>query len=641
MNYKDDVALLKKYAHYYYVLDDPLVTDQEYDRLYHKVLDYERSHPEAIDPQSPTQRVGGVVLEGFVKAKHKSRMWSMEDVFDAKELQAWIERNSLRDQTFYIEPKFDGASLNLIYEGGELQRAITRGNGVEGEDVTNNIKTVQSIPLQIPYKDPIEIRGEIVIPLSRFEQINAQRLQEGQNLFANPRNAAAGSLRQLDSSITAKRGLVFYPWGIGENSLGYDSLYESLDFIYSLGFKAPPMREKVKSSEIKQLYTKMQQQRADLDVMLDGMVVKVDNIHLAKDLGHTVKNPRWMVAYKFEAVEKSTKIVGITLQVGRSGVITPVATLEPVQIEGVKVEKATLHNFDEIERKDILINDTVTIIRSGDVIPKIIKPLYAHRDGTQKKITRPTSCPVCSSELLNEKTLIKCQNLNCGARVVNSISHFASKGCMNIDGLADRIVKQLFDAKLISSVVDIYMLKYDDLIQLEGFKQKRVNNLLSAIENSKNCECWRFLTALGIEHIGEVASKKICTKYGTYFLDADDLDSVDGFGTQMAESFYEFMRVNRAKVEKLLQIIQPIQPQKSSVETAISGMSFVITGTLSKPRNSYKQMIENSGAKVSSSVSKNTDYLLCGTDAGSKLTKAQKLGVKVLDEEAFAKLLDG
>jgi DNA ligase (NAD+) len=641
MNYSKSVATLKKYAYHYYVLDDPLVTDAEYDALYKQVEHYETKHPNEIDPTSPTRRVGSVVSQKFQKASHKSRMWSMEDVFNQEELQSWIERNSLQNQNFYIEPKFDGASLNLIYENGVLIQAITRGDGQIGEDITPNAKTIPTIPLTIAYDKAIEIRGEIVIPLSKFEAINAQRLQEGESLFANPRNAAAGSLRQLDSKITAKRGLVFYPWGIGENTLEQNSLYEQMEFVYRLGFKKPFFRTVCQMDAIKQCYQSMQSQRGSLDVMLDGMVVKVDDTVLAKDLGNTVKNPRWMVAYKFPAVEKSTRIKDIALQVGRSGVVTPVAILNPVNIDGVIVEKATLHNFDEIERKDIKIGDEVIIIRSGDVIPKIIKPLEEKRNGSEQTVYRPTNCPVCGSELLDEGALIKCQNLSCDARVVNAISYFASKGCMNIDGLGERIVKQLYDAGLVKDVIDIYRLQKASLLTLEGFKEKKAQNLLDAVEKSKNCECYRFINALAIEHIGEVASKKICKSYGLDFIGANDLETLDGFGQEMAQSFYEFMRVNGEKVQTLLDIITPQHDSVQTLQSAISDKTFVITGTLSKPRNSYKQIIENHGAKVSASVSAKTDYLLCGDDAGSKLTKAKELGVTVIDEEQFSKLVNG
>ncbi len=374
--YKKALQELNKYAHAYYVLDDPIVTDDEYDKLYHEVLKYEKENPDEVDKNSITLRIGGEILEGFEKAEHLSRMWSMEDVFNEKDLDEWINRvkKTKNNFTFYCEPKFDGASLNLIYENGRLKQAITRGNGSIGEDVTVNTKTIRSIPLHINYSELIEIRGEVVIRKDDFEKLNIQREKDNEPFFANPRNAAAGSLRQLDSRVTASRKLVFYPWGVGKNTLSFSKLSEKMDFVYKLGFLEPPKRavtEDVKA--VHEIYNNLNSSRDEIPMMMDGMVVKVDEISLQEELGFTVKYPRWMVAFKFPAIEKNTKIKSITLQVGRSGVVTPVAEVESVDIEGVNVERATLHNFDEIKRKDIKIGDFVTIIRSGDVIPKIIK----------------------------------------------------------------------------------------------------------------------------------------------------------------------------------------------------------------------------------------------------------------------------
>ena len=387
--YNQKIDVLKRYAHAYYVLDNPLVTDEEYDKLYREVLNYEENHPEHKAFDSPTLRVGGIVREGFSKATHLKRMWSMEDIFDHEGLLQWIKRieKNVTAPSYFCEPKFDGASLNIIYEDGLLKQAITRGDGVIGEDVTENVKTIRSVPLEIPYKELIEIRGEVVIKKSDFQKINDERLEEGQSLFANPRNAAAGSLRQLDSKITAKRRLFFYPWGVGENSLSQKLLSEKMEMIYSFGFLAPPTYKKINDvDEIRDFYTEIISKRDEIEMMMDGLVIKVDEVDLQEDLGYTVKNPKWMCAYKFPALEKSTKIKDIVLQVGRTGVVTPVAVVEPTDIEGVIVERATLHNFDEIERKNIMIDDTVILIRSGDVIPKIIKVQEQYRDGSEKKI---------------------------------------------------------------------------------------------------------------------------------------------------------------------------------------------------------------------------------------------------------------
>ncbi|MEA3374318.1 MAG: NAD-dependent DNA ligase LigA, partial [Campylobacterota bacterium] len=496
LEYLETVTLLNRYAYYYYVLDDPITTDEVYDKLYHQVVAYEEQNSGQIAEDSPTQRVGDIALDGFEKAKHLSRMWSLEDLFNSGDLTKWLERVAKLAErvTFYCEPKYDGASLNLIYDGGKLIQAITRGDGVEGEAITQNARTIQTIPLSIDYKERIEIRGEVVIFKDEFERINQERALRGEALFANPRNAAAGSLRQLDPRITAARNLVFLPYGIGENRLNIPLLSDRMAFVYELGFKAPPLHQTCKGfDEIEAIYTRMKEQRDDFAMMLDGMVIKIDQVETQEEMGYTVKNPRWSSAYKFPAVEKITTVNDIVLQVGRSGVVTPVAIVEPTPIEGVVVERATLHNFDEIERKDIRIGDSVIILRSGDVIPKIIKVLTHERTGGEQIVERPAYCPVCESELLDEGALIKCQNLKCEARVVNSIIYFASKPCLNIDGLGDKIVEALYQADLVHSVIDLFDLTLDALLDLEGFKEKKSQNLLASIENAKGCECWRFI----------------------------------------------------------------------------------------------------------------------------------------------------
>ena len=643
--YKQNVELLKKWAEAYYKEDNPLVSDEVYDKLYREVEKFEEEHPKLIDPDSPTQKVGGEVLEEFEKAKHLTKMWSMEDVFNDKELEEWVQRvyKNVGVCEFYCEPKFDGASLNLIYENGKLKQAITRGDGVIGEDVTHNAKAIKSIPKSINYQPLIEIRGEVLMPKYEFDKLNEERAKKGEPLFANPRNAAAGSMRQLDSSITAKRELIFQTWGVGENSLEYKKLSDMMDFIYGLGFKEPPKRKVCNdSSEIEAFYQEFVKIRDSFSVMLDGMVVKVNDISLQEKLGYTVKYPRWMCAYKFPAIEKMTKIKDIISQVGRTGVVTPVAIVEPVNIEGVVVERATLHNFDEIKRKDIRIGDTVIIIRSGDVIPKITKVLTEYRTGDEKVVQRPTHCPVCGSELLDEGILLKCQNLLCEARVVNSIIYFASKQCLNIEGLGDKIVKLLYDKGLIKSVLDLFELKKEDLLKLEGFKEKKVNNLLNAIESVKGAECWRFVNALGIEHIGEVASKKICQRFGIDFLNAtkEELLDIEGFGEEMAESVLEFLRVNKELVTKLLSIINPKNPDiKEIKESPFTGKTVVLTGTMSEPRSNIKEELENLGAKVTNSVSKKTDFVIYGEDAGSKLEKAKKLGVATISEDKMREMI--
>ncbi len=640
--YKSKVKLLKRYAYEYYTLDNPSVTDEEYDKLYHEILEYEQQNPSNIDPDSPTQKIGYKVLDEFKKAHHLSKMWSMQDVFDQKGLIDWINRTKklAHFDKYYIEPKFDGASLNLIYENGLLKQAITRGDGEVGEDVTNNAMVVNSIPKQISHFALLEIRGEIVIKKQDFENINQERIKRNEEPFSNPRNAAAGSLRQLDNRITAKRNLEFYPWGVGVSDLKYESYFEMMDYIYSLGFNQPPNRALLSNEyDIMQKYNEFITNREQYEMMLDGMVVKIDKIPLHQKIGYTVKYPKWMVAFKFPAIEKKTILENIALQVGRTGVVTPVALVKPVNIEGATITKATLHNFDEIERMDLRIGDEVIIIRSGDVIPKITKVIAHH---SNKKISRPTKCPKCGSELLDEGALIKCQNLLCPARIINSIIYFASKNCMNIEGLGNKIVQLLVDKKIITSIIDLYHLKADDLINLEGFKEKKINNLLNSIKNSKEAECWRFVNSLGIEHIGEVASKKICEKFGVDFLNItkDEILEIDGFGEEMAESLLEFIRVNKEKIIILKNLINPKNPQKKQIkQNPFTKKTIVLTGTMSKPRDEIKKILENFGAKVSSNISKKTDFLIYGENAGSKYGKALSLGVQTLSEKEFWEII--
>ncbi|BAF71421.1 NAD-dependent DNA ligase LigA [Sulfurovum sp. NBC37-1] len=643
--YKEKVKTLKKWAYAYYVEDNPVATDEEYDRLYHEVLDYEMKHPDKALEDSPTKRVGGIVRDEFTKAKHIKRMWSMEDVFSKEEVQDWLDRveKNVGECDYFCEPKFDGASMNLLYDDGKLLRAITRGDGVVGEEVTDNVRTIRSVPLVIDYKGLIEIRGEVVIRKDDFEQINEERLKAGEAPFANPRNAAAGSLRQLDSSVTAKRRLVFYPWGIGENTLDQKKLSEKMEFIYGQGFLRPPYHEACHTIDnIEKFYQFLISKRDEIPMMMDGMVIKVDEIEKQEELGYTVKFPRWMCAYKFPAVEKVTQIRAITLQVGRTGVITPVAEIEPVNIEGAMVSRATLHNFDEIERKDIRIGDHVIIIRSGDVIPKITKVLIDRRTGDEIPVERPTHCPTCGSELLDEGALIKCQNLECPDRVINTIIHFAKKGCMDIDGLGSKIVEQLVKEGKIHDILDLYSLTYEDLADLEGFKEKKISNLLDAIAASKGAPLHRLITAMGIEHIGEVASRALALEFGLGIVDAkyEDIVAIDGIGEEMANSLLEFMRVNREKVLKLFNTIKPtVEKKVEAKENPFKGKIVVLTGTMSESRGKIKEMLEELGAKVSGSVSKKTDFVIYGEDAGSKLTKAESLGVPTLTEDEMRAML--
>ena len=641
--YETAVDTLNAWAKAYYTNDAPIATDEEYDELYHKVLEFERLNPGDISMFSPTKRVGGEVSEGFIKARHGARMWSMEDIFSFDELLAWLKRGDKEGLEFALQPKFDGASLNLFYENGALVRAITRGDGITGEDVTSNAKVIKNIPLQIAYNGRIEIRGEVVIAKNDFDEINFARAQRGEPQLSNPRNAAAGSLRQLDSAVTASRRLRFKPWGYGEQNLGLETYSQMMDFIYLQGFEREEFFKICRTAEqIEDAYKQLVAQRDSKPFMMDGLVVRVQSIAASEELGYTEKFPKFMVAYKFPAIEKTTRLLDVAFQVGRSGVVTPVGVLEPVNIDGAIVKSATLHNFDEIERLGVQKGDFISIIRSGDVIPKITGVFKQRRDGSQTPIERPRECPVCGSMLLDEGVFIKCQNLECKARVINSLIHFASKKCLNIDGLGDAIVNQLFEAGLVAKIADIYELTAQDLARLEGFKDKKIANLLGAIEASRTPALHSFIASLGIEHIGEVAAKKIAQIYPQNWreLSFGEVAAIEGFGEAMAESYAEFMQVNRQNLDEILRFVSPVAQIYETKQSVISGKTFVITGTLSKSRDEFKRVLEANGAKVSGSVSKKTDFVLYGEEAGSKLDKARELGVKAITEDELRQMIE-
>ncbi|TKX31820.1 NAD-dependent DNA ligase LigA [Campylobacter estrildidarum] len=640
--YLSKVALANEWMRAYYEKDEPLASDEEYDVLIRELREFEIQNKNDISPDSPTQKIAPVIQSEFKKLAHLSRMWSMEDVFDEEELRAWAKRARC-ENNFFIEPKFDGASLNLLYENGQLISGATRGDGEVGEDITLNVFEIDNIPKTISYKEKIEIRGEVVILKDDFEKINEKRAQLNQSLFANPRNAASGSLRQLDTRITKERNLKFYPWGVGENSLSFKKHSEVMNFIRELGFLKDDFVKLCKDlDEVLLSYKELLSLRDQKPMMMDGMVVRVDDLALCEELGYTVKFPKFMAAFKFPALEKTTRLIGVNLQVGRSGVITPVAVLEPVNLDGVVVKSATLHNFDEIERLDVKINDFVSVIRSGDVIPKITKVFQERRNGLECDISRPKFCPTCQSELLDEGTLIKCQNIDCPDRLLNSIIHFVSKKCLNIDGLGENIVELLYKNKKISTIESIFSLKYDDFEGLEGFKEKKINNILNAIENAKECELFRFITALGIEHIGEVAAKKLSLSFGLdwHKQNFEAYANLEGFGEQMAISLCDFTRVNQSRICEFYNILKlKVERLEIKDDSSILGKTFVITGTLSKPRDEFKALIEKLGGKVSGSVSKKTDFVLFGEEAGSKLSKAKELGVKCINESDFQELI--
>lgn len=638
--YQNAIKILNEWAHAYYTLDKPIASDAEYDELYRQILNYEAKNPLLIASNSPSRRVGAEILKGFEKMAHIKALWSMEDIFDQNELKEWLERGNKQNLELYIEPKFDGASLNLLYENGQLFSAITRGDGKIGENVTQNARTITSIPLTIPYKERIEIRGEVLITKSDFNAINQELTKQGKQTLANPRNAAAGSLRQLDSAITRSRRLKFYPWGVGENNLKFTKHNQIMEFIHSLGFLQDEFCVLCVGLENAQnAYNELLRRRENASILMDGMVLRLNDVSQEAKFGYTVKFPRFMVAYKFPALEKSTIILDVVWQVGRTGALTPKAICQSVNIDGANVQHATLHNYDEICRLGVKIGDVVSIIRSGDVIPKITGVLRPGKE--QKEIIKPKFCPQCDSKLFDDGAILKCQNLACKARVLNNMIYFASKKCMNIDGLSSATIRLFYELGLIKNISDLYRLKQSDLENLEGFKDKKITNLLNAIAASKTPSLERFIASLGIELIGEVAAKKIAKHQKQNWRDAsyDELISIDGFGENMAKSYLEFMRINREKIDELLSFITPKIQTQTPQTSQISNKTFVLTGTLSAPRQSFKERIEALGGRVSSAISSNTDFLLCGQNAGSKLNKAKELGVEILNEAQFNALI--
>lgn len=638
--YQNAIKILNEWAHAYYTLDKPIASDAEYDELYRQILNYEAKNPLLIASNSPSRRVGAEILKGFEKMAHIKALWSMEDIFDQNELKEWLERGNKQNLELYIEPKFDGASLNLLYENGQLFSAITRGDGKIGENVTQNARTITSIPLTIPYKERIEIRGEVLITKSDFNAINQELTKQGKQTLANPRNAAAGSLRQLDSAITRSRRLKFYPWGVGENNLKFTKHNQIMEFIRSLGFLQDEFCVLCVGLENAQnAYNELLRRRESASILMDGMVLRLNDVSQEEKFGYTVKFPRFMVAYKFPALEKSTIILDVVWQVGRTGALTPKAICQSVNIDGANVQHATLHNYDEICRLGVKIGDVVSIIRSGDVIPKITGVLRPGRE--QKEIIKPKFCPQCASKLFDDGAILKCQNLACKARVLNNMIYFASKKCMNIDGLSSATIRLFYELGLIKNISDLYRLKQSDLENLEGFKDKKITNLLNAIAASKTPSLERFIASLGIELIGEVAAKKIAQHQKQNWRNAsyDELISIDGFGENMAKSYLEFMRINREKIDELLSFITPKIQTQTPQTSQISNKTFVLTGTLSAPRQSFKERIEALGGRVSSAISSNTDFLLCGQNAGSKLNKAKELGIEILNETQFNALI--
>ena len=652
---------INKHNYSYYVLDAPDIPDSEYDRLLRELGDIEQQHPELVTSDSPTQRVGAVALDFFSEVQHEVPMLSLANAFSEQDMIDFdrrIREGVERDDIEYAaEPKLDGLAISLLYRNGRLIRAATRGDGRTGEDVTLNIRTIDAIPLKLRgnnYPPLIEIRGEVVMPKAGFEKLNQQQLENGEKPFVNPRNAAAGSLRQLDPKITATRPLSFYSYGVGliEGMSLPDKHSDMMNSLKSWGLRINPESQLVKGvTGCHKYYEKLANKRNNLPDEIDGIVYKVNDIEYQATLGFVSRAPRWAIARKFPAQEEMTRLKDIEIQVGRTGALTPVARLEPVFVGGVTVSNATLHNQDEIDRLDVRKGDTVIVRRAGDVIPQIVSVVKSKREGKPRRFYLPETCPVCGSETARNKdeAVTFCTGgLFCEAQRKEAIKHFASRRAMNIDGLGDKLVEQLVDEGLIHTIADIYQLELDKVILLERMAEKSAKNLLASLEKSKKTTLARFVFALGIHGVGETTAQTLANHFATLAniiaADEEQLLEVPDIGPVVAENLLTFFKQphNLEVVEQLIAtgINWPKIKKKSAAELPLAGKTFVVTGTLeSMGRNEAKAALQELGAKVAGSVSKKTDYVVVGENAGTKADKATKLGVAILDEAAFLKIL--
>ena len=641
---KELVELLNRYAYEYYTKDAPSVSDSEYDQLYRELVELETAHPDEILPESPTHRVGGVVLKGFTKYQHQYPLYSLQDAFSREELEAFDQRvrKEFPSITYVCELKIDGLSISLTYENGVLVTGATRGDGSVGEDITENLKRVKDIPLVLPEPVNITVRGECYMPRASFDRVNQIRQENGEPEFANPRNAAAGTLRQLDTKIVAKRNLATFLYQ--EVSPTDQSSQEGvLEKLARLGFVVN--QERVLAEDMEQIWDfiqKVAQLREDLPYDIDGIVIKVNDLAVQEELGFTVKAPKWAVAYKFPAEEKEAKILSVDWTVGRTGVVTPTANLTPVQLAGTTVSRATLHNVDYIAEKDIHQDDTVIVYKAGDIIPAVLRVVKDKRVSDQA-LAIPTHCPSCQSELLHfeDEVALRCINPLCPAQIKEGLNHFASRDAMNITGLGPAVVEKLFAAQLVEDVAGIYRLSVEDLLTLEGFKEKSAEKLHEAIQASKENSAEKLLFGLGIRHVGSKVSQILLQEFHDLdqlaTADPERIASIDSLGMVVAESLKRYFAQEGSK--RLLQELKEAGVnmaylgEKVAADAALSGMTVVLTGKLERlTRSEAKAKLESLGAKVTGSVSKKTDLVVAGSDAGSKLTKAQELGIQVEDE---------
>lgn len=645
---------LEYHSRKYYVEDNPEISDFEYDAMMNELIKLEEENPEYKSPLSPTQRVGGVALDKFDKVVHQVQMNSLQDAFSEDEIYEFDTRvkSAVEDYSYVVEYKIDGLSVSLEYVNGELSRASTRGDGITGEDVTQNIKTINSVPLTLNERIPyLEVRGEVFMSKNQFLKINAERENNEEPLFANPRNAAAGSLRQLDSKITAKRGLDIFVFNIQQiEGKTIPTHKESIDYLKSLGFKVIPHDEVFKNiTDAYKRVLEIGEERGELYFDIDGAVIKVNELAKREELGVTSKFPKWAIAYKFPAERQKTKVEDIVVQVGRTGALTPLAYLTPVRIAGSTVSRATLHNMDYIAEKDIRIGDTVVIQKAGDIIPAVTEVDYESRDGSERKFVMPKFCPECGAKVVREEgeAAYRCTGMSCPAQKLRHIIHFVSRNAMDIDGMGESIAEQMLDKKVISDAVDLYYIKAESIEELDKMGQKSAANLISAIEESKKNPLHRVINALGIRHIGEKNAKTLAKALKSIdaiiAADYDTLVSLDDFGGIMADSIMAFFKEeqNLEFIDRLKKAGVNMQETEENEEDArFSGMTFVLTGTLENyTRGEAQEIIEKFGGKASSSVSKKTTYVLAGKEAGSKLEKANKLGVRVISESEFEDMI--
>lgn len=653
--------VLHRHNYRYHVLDDPEVSDAEYDRLMQELIRLEQSHPQLSRADSPTARVGAPPLTKFETLDHSIAMLSLDNAFsdeDILEFDQRVKRNLGTDTevSYTAEPKMDGVAVELVYDNGNLSAAATRGDGVTGELITSNVSTIGAVPLvmrtdsghEIPVR--LEVRGEVFIGNEAFKRLNRERVEHNLAPFANPRNAAAGSLRQFDSKITAGRPLDIFFYGVGlVAGFEVDSHWELLESLKGWGFKINPLiKPRISIPEILQVYRRLSETRHQLPYDIDGMVIKVDSLPLQQRLGATSRSPRWAIAYKFAALQETTVLENIEVQVGRTGTLTPVAHLTPVKVGGVTVSRATLHNEDEIEKKDIRIGDAVLVQRAGDVIPEVVKVILSKRSGAEKKFAMPDACPVCDTPVVRTpgEAAVRCINASCSAQVKERIKHFASKAAFDIDGLGHKLVDQLVDKEMVTSYADLFQLDVESLAALDRMGAKSAENLIDALESGKQISFARFLYALGIRHVGEHIALLLAGRFSsleklTACTEAQ-LTEIEGVGPIVAKSIASFFgqAINSATVQNLLNSGVQVQFETSPKTGDLDGKTFVLTGALeTMTRRQSKALIEAAGGKVSSSVSRNTDYLVVGGSPGSKLAKAQDLGIEILDEDAFNELI--